>query len=64
MTYRDLLLAGLAAALAGCATDQHAANRACLQRPGCVSAFGDTGYGPVHSQAVAPDRPGITPPFP
>jgi hypothetical protein len=57
MTYCNLLLAGLAISLAGCATDQHAANIACAQRAGCVSSFGDSGYGPVHAQAVAPDSP-------
>lgn len=53
------LMIGLAALLAGCASDdQYSGNIACAQRPGCVSSFGDTGYGPVHSQAVAPENPG------
>jgi hypothetical protein len=58
MTHNKLLLLGLAAVLNGCAADQYTGNIDCAQRPGCVSSFSDTGYGPVHSQAVAPDNPG------
>lgn len=64
MKHRTPILIGLFMSVSGCVTDQHADNIACAQRPGCVSSFGDTGYGPVHAQAVAPDNPGVTPPFP
>jgi len=58
MKNQKWLLIGFVALLASCATDRYSGNIACAQRPGCVSSFGDTGYGPVHSQVVAPDNPG------
>jgi hypothetical protein len=64
MTLRFGLISGALMALTGCATDQHAANINCLNRPGCVSGFGDTGYGPVHAQAVAPDSATPRQPYP
>ncbi|MFZ4690155.1 MAG: hypothetical protein ACOYLS_13015 [Polymorphobacter sp.] len=45
-------------ALTGCATDHYAGNQICARTAGCVSSFDNTGYGPVHAQAVAPDSPG------
>jgi hypothetical protein len=64
VTLRSVLIFGAVLGLAGCATDQHAANINCLSQPGCVSGFGDTGYGPVHAQAVAPDSATPRQPYP
>jgi len=61
---RSVLILGTILGLTGCATDQHAANINCLNRPGCVSGFGDVGYGPVHAQAVAPDSATPLRPYP
>jgi outer membrane lipoprotein SlyB len=48
----------LLASLAGCVSaDQYSANINCARQAGCVSSFANTGYGPVHAQAVAPDAP-------
>ena len=45
-------------ATTGCvSSDQQSANQACAQTAGCVSSFSNSGYGPVHAQAAAPDSP-------
>lgn len=49
--------------LSACVADQQAANQICAGSAGSVSRFGDTGYGPVHAQAVAPDSPGPLQPW-
>jgi hypothetical protein len=64
MARHFVFLVAAAMGLAGCATDHHAANINCLGRAGCTSGFGDSGYGPVHSQAVAPDTATPRQPFP
>lgn len=48
----------------GCAYDHHAANQDCARNAGCVSSFPDSGYGPIQSQAVAPDNSGLRVPRP
>ncbi|MBC7521416.1 MAG: hypothetical protein H7268_10050 [Sandarakinorhabdus sp.] len=54
-----ILAAVLLLAMTGCATnEQQSANEACAHTAGCVSSFGNSGYGPVHAQAVAPDSRG------
>lgn len=50
-----LSLVGLTACVS---TDQYSGNQICARTAGCVSSFGNSGYGPVHAQAVAPDAPG------
>lgn len=53
-----LLAALLVAALSSC---RHAAEtpvQACAQTTGCVREFQRSGYGPIHSQAAAPNTPG------
>jgi hypothetical protein len=64
MARRFMILMAAGLGFTGCATDQHAANIDCLGRAGCVSSFGNTGYGPVHAQAVAPDAATPRQPFP
>ena len=44
-------------ALSGCAYDHYTGNQNCTQAAGCTSSFPNSGYGPVHAQAVAPDSP-------
>lgn len=50
-----LLLLGTTACVSA---DQYNGNINCAQQAGCVSSFTNSGYGPVHAQAVAPDAPG------
>lgn len=51
---RLLVMMGLALALAGCASN-YESNAQCVRTAGCVSSFPNSGYGPIHAQAVGPD---------
>ncbi len=43
--------------LSACATNNYEASQTCARTAGCTSSFSNSGYGPVHAQAVAPDSP-------
>ena len=44
-------------ALPACATNNYESAQICARTAGCTSSFPNSGYGPVHAQAVAPDSP-------
>ena len=44
-------------ALPACATNNYESAQTCASTAGCTSSFPNSGYGPVHAQAVAPDSP-------
>jgi hypothetical protein len=55
-TMQRLVIIAFALVLSACANNLEA-NAQCLQLGGCVSSFPNSGYGPLHAQAVGPLAP-------
>jgi hypothetical protein len=51
-----LLIIALAVAVSACASNLES-NAQCVRLGGCVSSFPNSGYGPIHAQAVGPETP-------
>jgi hypothetical protein len=55
-TMQRLVIIVFACGLSACASNLEA-NEQCVRLGGCVSSFPNSGYGPLHAQAVGPLAP-------